>query len=137
MSDDDEGRERKERVIHTRVPESLDEEIRERAQSLGISVSNLVRNVLRNAFGLVEDVIADGASVARSARGEGPLEEGEERPIRPGRVLGWPPLVPEMQALCSRCNAILPRNREAWLAVTERPGEAPVFHCADCVENDK
>ena len=36
--------EKKERVIHTRVPESLEAELRRRAQDLGISVSNLVRN---------------------------------------------------------------------------------------------
>jgi hypothetical protein len=64
--DDDE---RKERVIHTRVPESLEAELRERAQHLGISVSNLVRNVLGHAFGLVGDVVADGHAIARAARG--------------------------------------------------------------------
>ena len=60
-------KERKERVIHTRVPESLDEEIRKRASTLGMSVSNLVRNALKNAFGLVEDAINDSANVARTA----------------------------------------------------------------------
>ena len=44
---------RKERVIHTRVPESLDDEIKRRATGLGLSVSNLVRNVLQHTFGLV------------------------------------------------------------------------------------
>ena len=60
----------KERVIHTRVPESLEAELRKRAQELGISVSNLVRNVLGHAFGLVGDVVADSHAIARAARGE-------------------------------------------------------------------
>ena len=60
---------KKERVIHTRVPESLEAQLRERAQELGISVSNLVRNVLGHAFGLVGDVVADSHAIARAARG--------------------------------------------------------------------
>ncbi|MGH9886203.1 MAG: hypothetical protein ACREBE_11785, partial [bacterium] len=60
--------EKKERVIHTRVPESLEAELRQKAQDLGISVSNLVRNVLGHAFGLVGDVVADSQAIARAAR---------------------------------------------------------------------
>ena len=61
---------RKERVITARVPEALDDAIRRRATSLGLSVSNLVRNVLQNSLGLVEDIVADSAQIARLARGE-------------------------------------------------------------------
>src|SRR5690348_4760949 len=60
--------EKKERVIHTRVPESLEAELRQKAQDLGISVSNLVRNMLGHAFGLVGDVVADSHAIARAAR---------------------------------------------------------------------
>src|SRR3954469_8846904 len=60
--------EKKERVIHTRVPESLEAELRQKAEDLGISVSNLVRNVLGHAFGLVGDVVADSHAIARAAR---------------------------------------------------------------------
>ena len=38
--------EKKERVLHARISDSLDQELKERASSLGVSVSNLVRNVL-------------------------------------------------------------------------------------------
>src|SRR5580704_6170354 len=62
--------EKKERVIHTRVPESLEAELRKRAEGLGMSVSNLVRNVLGHAFGLVGDVVADSHAIARAARGQ-------------------------------------------------------------------
>src|SRR5262252_4462948 len=65
---DPEEEELKERVIHTRVPESLEAELRRRAQDLGISVSNLVRNVLGHAFGLVGDVVADSQAIARAVR---------------------------------------------------------------------
>src|SRR3954463_10135241 len=90
--------ERKERVIHTRVPESLETELRERAQELGMSVSNLVRNVLGHAFGLVGDVVADSQAIARAARGErksspAPVTELDD-------VLGWQPIVLGKNAVC-------------------------------------
>src|SRR5260370_30252881 len=81
----------KERVIHTRVPESLEAELRERAQSLGISVSNLVRNVLGHAFGLVGDVVADGHAIARAARGE--RDKPAASPDEPVELVAWQPIV--------------------------------------------
>src|SRR3954467_14623095 len=74
--------EKKERVIHTRVPESLETELRKRAQELGMSVSNLVRNVLGHAFGLVGDVVADSHAIARAAKGERAERERAERTDR-------------------------------------------------------
>jgi hypothetical protein len=113
--------EAKDRVIHTRVPESLEAELRERAHELGMSVSNLVRNVLGHAFGLVGDVAADAHAIARAAK-------GDKKPIitpPPAAasatsiddVLGWQPIVLGKNALCARCNAILPRGDDAAVGV--------------------
>lgn len=131
--------ERKEKVIHTRVSEGLEEEIRERAARLGVSVSNLVRNVLQNTFGLVEDVVADAASISRSARGEGRSEADGRRAARestterPGRVLGWQEAVLSVNAICAACNAILPRGTRAAIAVVE--GNAPRdIRCLPCID---
>ncbi len=129
---DKEPKQRKERVIHTRVPESLDEEIRKRAAGLGISVSNLVRNVLKNAMDLVDDVITDSASVARSVSRE-PAPPAPSPAADPGRTLGWQPLVLQLNAICSRCNAIMPKGTDAALAVTERPAAAPTLICSECL----
>lgn len=126
-----EDNDRKERVLHTRVPEHLDEEIRRRANRLGVSVSNLVRNALAHTFGLVEDVIADSASVARSARGEGPPPS--VAPGSPAAVLGWQVLVLNLNAICAQCNGILPRGTEAALAVKDPPG-AREFICTNCLK---
>jgi hypothetical protein len=143
MSEQDE---KKERVIHTRVPPSLDEELRKRAAGLGVSVSNLVRNVLNHTFGLVEDVIADGANVARQARGQRPLAApgsppgpppGPASATPPAPVLvGWQRLVLSVNALCGRCNAILPSGGEAALAVTQPPTAARAFLCVPCLERE-
>ena len=130
-------RDRKERVIHTRVPESLEAELRKRAQELGMSVSNLVRNVLGHAFGLVGDVVADSQAIARAARGDSG-REGAQAPPKPKAesaddpvedVLAWQPIVLNKNALCSQCNDLLPRGREAAIGVGTR-----VIVCPTCLE---
>ena len=124
--DDVEETEKKERVIHTRVPESLEAELRERAQGLGISVSNLVRNVLGHAFGLVGDVVADSHAIARAARGGDkkaaapeppPAAVSPASPISIDDVLGWQPILLGKNAVCAKCNAILPRGKDAAIGV--------------------
>jgi hypothetical protein len=137
--------EKKERVIHTRVPESLEAELRHKAQDLGISVSNLVRNVLGHAFGLVGDVVADGHAIARAARG-GPRSAQGATPGSPAApqaapapapaiedVLGWQPMVLGKNAVCLHCNALLPRGSDAATGVTETTGGRLVI-CLACLE---
>ena len=122
--------ERKERVIHTRVPESLEAELRDRAQSLGISVSNLVRNVLGHAFGLVGDVAADAQAIARAARGE---REARPAPVPSDAladVLAWQPIVLGKNAVCARCNEILPRGKDAAIG----DGNPRLIVCAACLQ---
>jgi hypothetical protein len=46
----------KERVLHTRISEQLSDDIRTVAEDLRVPVSNLVRNVLEEAFSVVETV---------------------------------------------------------------------------------
>jgi hypothetical protein len=118
--------EKKERVIHTRVPESLEAQLRQKAQDLGISVSNLVRNVLGHAFGLVGDVVADSHAIARAARGER---------TEPNDVIGWQPLTLAKNAVCSRCNEILPKGKPAAIGMTERGAVGPIV-CNACMEGD-
>ena len=65
MADDKTPRKRsqaKDRVLQARIPEQLDEELRGRAEQLGLSVSTIVRNVLLHTFDLVEGVVTSRAS---------------------------------------------------------------------------
>jgi hypothetical protein len=117
-------------VIHTRVPDELDAEIKRRAQSLGMSVSNLVRNALAHAFGLVGDIVADSASIARSARGLGPAIGQAPSHEPPGAVLGWTEAILNLNAVCSQCNSVLLRGTVAAIAV---PGGG-AFLCRACLE---
>lgn len=126
---------RKERVIHTRVPESLDDEIKRRATDLGLSVSNLVRNVLQHAFGLVEDVVRDSAEVARSARGAATSVTGgyRGRPAGGGEVLGWQLALLNVNAVCDTCNAIIAKGAQAAIGVRDGGGPLPI-RCPTCLE---
>ncbi len=119
--------EKKERVIHTRVPESLEAELRKRAQDLGISVSNLVRNVIGHAFGLVGDVAADSHAIARAARGE---QKKAPAHAEPDELIAWQPIVLAKNAVCTRCNEILPRGHKAAIAIG---GERQIV-CTKCLE---
>src|SRR5262245_53202449 len=65
-------RERKERVLHTRISEQLAEDIRAIADDLRVPVSNLVRNVLEEAFDAVERVSGDVSQIV-----DGVIEEAE------------------------------------------------------------
>jgi hypothetical protein len=119
--------EKKERVIHTRVPESLEAELRQRAEKLGMSVSNLVRNVLGHAFGLVGDVVADSHAIARAARGDAKAKA----PIaEPDEVIAWQPIVLAKNAICSRCNDILPKGSEGAIAI----GGDRAIVCTKCLD---
>jgi hypothetical protein len=124
--------EKKERVLHTRVPESLEAELRSKAQDLGISVSNLVRNVLGHAFGLVGDMVADSHAVARAARGARAASPVPTSPVIDD-VLGWQPMVLGKNAVCARCNELLPRGSDAAIGIAESTGGRLVI-CLGCLE---
>ena len=121
----------KERVLHTRVPESLETELRKRAENLGMSVSNLVRNVLGHAFGLVGDVVADSHAVARAARGGN--ARPEPPPPAPDEVLAWQSIVLGKNAVCTRCNELLPKGRDAAIGIAEH-GTGRAIICSTCFE---
>ena len=125
---------KKERVIHTRVDETLDEEIRARAEGLGVSVSNLIRNVLGHAFGLVEDVVTDSANVARAARGE--RVGVDALPEKPVIIIGWQRLTMNMNAICSRCNTIVAKGTDGAVSVADRPS-ARIVICIGCFKENQ
>jgi hypothetical protein len=125
---------KKQRVLHTRVPERLESELKERAADLGVSVSNLVRNVLTHAFGLVGDIVADSAQVARSASG---ARRGVSDGVVESRdVLGWQTIVMNRNAVCAACNDILLRGADGAVAITDNAGPRPIV-CSGCLEEIK
>ena len=118
--------EKKEKVIHTRVPESLEAELRKRASDLGISVSNLVRNVLGHAFGLVGDVVADSHAIARAARGDTKRKE----------VIGWQEIVAAKEMACPRCRNLIVKGARAMVALHD-DGTTGAIECTQCAEDTR
>jgi hypothetical protein len=132
---------RKERVLHTRIPESLDDAIRAAASELGMSVSNLVRNVLANALEVVEAatlrVPARAAAAAASVRAAAAARSGGNGDASTGSggaVLGWQEATLNLNAVCERCNAILTRGVRAAISVPERGNAPRVIRCLPCLE---
>lgn len=156
-------RQRKERVLHTRISEQLAEDIRDMAEELRIPVSNLVRNVLEEAFAVVEqvsdnvgDLVEEVIEEAERARerlmrrsahrrrhrwAEPPVDSAEpqeeraeeEGPSRFPDVVGWQPLVLNRRRSCDGCGEALGAGEQAWVGVGEA-GLLPHTLCADCLD---
>ena len=133
---------KKEKVLHARISQDLEKQIRKEAGSLGVSVSNLVRNILANTFDLVEDIVSDSAAMTRSKRDRplGPVTEDSGRRDYPppggpdqGRVLGWQEVVLNLNAVCAQCNGILKKGERAAIAVVQGGGPSPII-CLTCLE---
>jgi hypothetical protein len=129
-------RERKERVLHTRISQQLAEDIGRIADDLRVPVSNLVRNVLEEVFSVVETVtdnvgeliedVMDEAGRARRRTGPAPREQAPE-------VLGWQELILARAGSCSDCAAPLSRGERAYAGVTAS-GPSARFLCAHCLD---
>jgi hypothetical protein len=127
-------RPRKDRVLQARIPSHLDEELRERAEQLGLSVSTVVRNVLLHTFDLVEGVVADSAEIARvlQKRQGQPLQApAPDNAEATHEVLGWQEAILNRNGVCQQCNAILPRGSRAAIGLPAH-GNPPLL-CPTCL----
>lgn len=126
----------KDRVLQARIPEHLDEELRDRAEQLGLSVSTVVRNVLLHTFDLVEGVVSDSAQLAQVIRGRGsasspPPSRDSADPGGDSAVVGWQEAVLNRNGVCEQCNTILAKGERAAIGV---PVQArPVLLCPGCL----
>ena len=139
--DADDVQERKERVLHTRVPDSLDRHIKRRARSLGMSVSTVVRNVLLTTFGLVENIVNDSTDIALAATGHdtGRVRRRDATHAgqtavagEPACVVAWQEAVLNRNAVCEHCNALLPKGSRGAIGVHEQPGPHVII-CPACL----
>jgi hypothetical protein len=130
----------KERVLHTRVPDSLERRIKHKARNLGLSVSTVVRHVLMNTFGLVEDIVTDSTNLALSIAGEDSAAAPNRRRRRtdegasesPGPILAWHEAVLNLNGVCERCNVILTKGARAAIGVRETVGPRALL-CLACL----
>ena len=125
----------KDRVLHTRIPESLEDAIKSKARRLRIPVSNLVRNVLEQTFQLVEDVVGDGLEIASTARrGAERVREAATRVRSPDAgIYGWQDMILNRDERCRDCGGELDRGTRGYRGLSDQPNAAPVFLCPGCV----
>src|SRR5262245_15521064 len=109
----------KERWLHTRISETLEDALKREARRRRQPVSLLVRNVLEGALDLVEDIVAFGSGATRAAADD-------------AAVYGWQEIVLNRSAECAECGATLDAGLQAWRGLRERPGP-PIFQCDACV----
>ena len=125
-------RNKKDRILQARIPEQLDEELRDRAEDLGLSVSSVVRNVLLHTFNLVEGVVSDSAQIARVIQGRPSTPTpGSSDSHDISSVVGWQESILNRNGVCDQCNTILAKGEAAAVGL---PIQArPILLCTDCL----
>lgn len=130
---------KKERVLHTRVPAVLERELKRFADNLRIPVSNLVRTILEDALD-----VADVATVnveERLKRAARHLEEERQKLKKRVRVdpladvYAYQDVTLAVPARCAKCDKDLARGTRAHLGLSEpaRSSNTKIFVCDECV----
>lgn len=147
--------ERKDRVIQTRVPQDLEDSLRDAAKRERVTVSHLIRNVLEDSFRLVDGIVADSSqlvdNVARDARRLASAAKGQPRtppafvPADQGGTVArallesvdaWQEVLVNRPTQCTRCGTALPRGHKALRGLTTEPAAPVVWSCHDCLTRD-
>ncbi len=149
-------RPRKERVLHTRVPVVLEQELKRLAGSLRVPVSNVVRTILEDAVDTIDSVgqLAEGElrGVAerlsrqrgrlRKSTGSKPKPESvpadpepqEAPPLAPlAGVVGYQPLLLARDERCGLCGRTLSVGQQAYLGIREVAGGPQVIIGRECL----
>ena len=140
-------RERKDRLIQTRVPRDLEATLKNEARRRRVTVSHLIRNVLEDAFDLVDGVVADvDQLVADSVTLARNVGENARRLAAPGRsrpegedpgpeeVYAWNEVVLQRAARCAGCGAELARGDRAYVGLSDAPRQPRSWMCPSCIE---
>jgi len=113
---------RKQEYLGARVPKQLREKIILKAESLGIPVSILIRNILTD---YVDNQIVD--SIAES----GAVSESDTAVKRSfDDVIGWDQLTLNKEVVCENCSQMLSKGAEVVYGIV--PGKSHVIICKKC-----
>lgn len=140
-ADEDEARDdKKERVLHTRVPAVLEQELKRFAQNLRVPVSNLVRTILEDALE-VADAAGDRVE-ERLRKAATQLQSERERLRRKLRadpladVYAFQEVTLAQPTHCAKCDVELPKGTRAHLALVDAEasgGPSKLFVCEKCL----
>ncbi len=119
MSDGDDKKSRtdgrKERVLHTRVPAVLEQELKRVANAWRVPVSNVVRALLEDALDTLEHL---------SGSSETPEPAEEQAPVVAplDGAVGVTPITLVHDAVCGVTGEKLPAGSEAYMVLFDDPG---------------
>jgi hypothetical protein len=133
--------EKKERVLHTRVPAVLERELKRFAENLRMPVSNLVRTILEDAVAAA-DKAGEGVE-GQLKRMASHLEEERKRlhdRLADARnkellasALAFQPVRLAKPTACAQCGRDCAAGEQAHLIVGEPDSRERAFVCAACV----
>jgi hypothetical protein len=115
---------KKDRLIQTRVDRRLQKTLIDEARNRRMSVSNLVRNILEDAFGLTD---SDAAPVLDDVSPVDPPELDH--------VIAWNPVVLSRDVECSRCARPIETGQRALIGLSEDPSAPRAWLCPECGED--
>jgi hypothetical protein len=132
--------EKKERVLHTRVPAVLELELKRFAENLRIPVSNLVRTILEDALEVADAASENVEGRLKSAAKQ--LEKERARikskvlidPLR--EVFAFQEITLAQPGQCAKCRTNLNAGARAHMGLTDTPpgkGRPKIFVCDSCL----
>lgn len=134
-----EASERKDKIVQARVPEELDDALREAAEERQISVSQLVRNLLEDTFQLVDNIVADSASLVDTVRRDAKKIAASAKSARhhnsafeDTQIDAWQAAVSNRDSRCQVCGKAISAGSHAWLAAGPKLRNS-VWRCAACL----
>jgi hypothetical protein len=139
---------RKERVIHTRVPAVLEQELKRLATNLRVPVSNVVRTILQDTLATIDSVgelaedelrsvaerlhkhrdqfkhsdgdVVEAAPSAQSSAAATPSAASAVPPL--AGVVGYQALMLARDEHCTLCGADMSAGDSAYLGIRDAPG---------------
>jgi hypothetical protein len=139
-SEEERDSNRKERVLHTRVPAVLERELKRFAENLRVPVSNLVRTILEDALDVADAATENVEERLKKAAHQ--LEQERERfkkrvlPDPLADVFAFQDVTLAQPARCVKCGRELRVGEKAHLGLTDgAPRLSPrrIFACGDCL----
>lgn len=145
MADPGSDASRKDRLIQTRVPRNLESTLKREARRRGVTVSQLIRNILSSTFDLVEDVVADvdqivtdsvalAHQVSRGARRLADSARSGAGTDSLTQVEAWNRVIVNRDVQCSRCETEIGKGGEAYAGFAAQPGPIRAWLCSRCIE---
>jgi len=146
--DQEDSPDRKERVLHTRVPAVLEDELKNLANALRVPVSNVVRTILEDAIATAEVMgrraegelrtVADRIARRRKHRGKSSDDAADAPETKPPQaplagVVGYQPLMLAQATDCAVCGKTLEQGAKAFLGVRSVAGETSPIVGSECL----